>query len=309
MGALKFNQVSQTMVQAMAAYEQLSAEKVRAKAQGQVLDADKKAQLGDAITYILSHADLIRIGAGSEFADLHDALSTGNKVDKVHPIQDTDDLKTRRLGGENANKRTFALAVKNDDGSRDLLAVIYTHWSKQDMMLDGTVAPENIPGDVASILNEDIVDLDDDPNTVIFYSISSFFPSAGPQLIKSLHAEFNKQAQTPFMSTLSPMRTFAGWLDEQGVDQFDDLSRDEKVTLVQDYLATGRDGVQNFHLSNGALMGDINLDSNAPGTADAEKGKGVMINYVYPRDPAVLAAQQNAYKADKMQAPHLRLSL
>ncbi len=247
---------------------------------------------------IYAQRQLVLVTPDDEDADLHAQLVSVEKSDKVHPTGTPEDFKKNRLGHEGDSKQAYALVVPGEDGtSREVLAVIYTYWSSQPEGAMG-VLPENLPGNVGGILAEPSHTSDRKPNTVIFYSISSFLPRAGQTLIEDLHAQIGREAKgRPIaLSTLSPFRSFSEWTKNIGRSDVENLNDTQLTTLALDCLLANQDGVEKFHLSNGAYVGAVRLHANAEGTKDAIDGHGVMINYVYPADPRSLERNRAAYK-------------
>src|SRR5690606_25195346 len=81
----------------------------------------------------------------------------------------------------------------------------------------------------------------------------------------------------------SPFRSFGSYLaglNDHGMN----LTGEMLEQMVLEYLLTKQDTVQKFHMQNGAAIGAIRLEANAPGSADALEGGNVMIVYVYSRD-------------------------
>lgn len=230
-------------------------------------------------------AGLLLVTPDAAFTDIHTLLVSEKRGDKVHPLSCDDELKTRRLGDENASKRAYALAVPEAAGQQKVAAVVYTHWSARNGAL---------PCDVDEILKADSVALSEKPDTVTFYSISSFMRGAGERLIIELHKKLTAEHPGLILTTLSPLRTLRAWIEQNG-GAGDDLKE-----MARQCLLANQDPVQKFHLSNGACIGAINLDANHGQSADAIDGLGVMVNYVYPSDPAQLAANAARYKGGEV---------
>ena len=247
---------------------------------------------------IYAQRQLVLVTPDDEDADIHAQLVSEDKRDKVHPTGTLAEFKKNRLGREGDSKQAYALVVPGEDGnSREVLAVIYTYWSSQPEGAMG-VLPEDLPGQVNEILAEPSNTPDRKPNTVIFYSISSFLPRAGQTLIEDLHAQIGREAKgRPIaLSTLSPFRSFVKWTEGIGRSDISELGDSQLTTLALDCLLANQDAVEKFHLSNGAYIGAVRLHANADGTKDATEGHGVMINYVYPADPRSLERNSAAYK-------------
>lgn len=273
---------------------------------GKGLTGDEKRLMKDSIADVYEHANLVLISPDSkEHRSIRDELVSDEKRDKVHPLETMDDLVTYRLGDENSSKRAYALTVDMPGANPLILAVIYTHWSVQG---HDSAQPDEalLPGNVADILSEPGQALDAEADTGIFYSISSFFPGAGLELIKKLRTEMGGDRKAkwlnkkrPVLSTLSPLRGFAKWAEAQelNIPEAPDLKSEFLRAAADNYLDANQDPVQKFHMGNGAYIGKVNLDANTPGTQDDTKGLGVMVNYVYPQGD-ILAKNQNSYKKE-----------
>jgi hypothetical protein len=99
------------------------------------------------------------------------------------------------------------------------------------------------------------------------------------------------------LTTLSPFRGFKEWLTEKG---WSDLSENhEDLPALALRRALDRvDGVQKFHLSNGAILAGFRPHSNAPDTEDARSGLNIGVNYVYPLDAKLMSDNAAAYKKE-----------
>ncbi len=234
--------------------------------------------------------------------DMHEQL-VGQ--DKVHDFgaRTINELKTYRLGPFDCNKSALALVNPHgENGGRDILAAIYIYWQNDG---GGPIEdPRHLRGNVAEILRQKIFpETNDGPQAAIFYSISAFsgLKGAGEMLISRMH-EFLTETMKPELvfSTLSPLRNLGEWLaDMNGKDHALTNARQTEVTLrtaALEFLLNNRDSVQSFHMGNGARIGDINLNANSAGSKDDVLGHNVMVNYLYSRDAAEVAANRDMYK-------------
>ncbi len=71
--------------------------------------------------------------------------------------------------------------------------------------------------------------------------------------------------------------------------------------MVLEYLMTQKDNVMNFHLGNGAYIGDINF-------TPSNSQDWVTMNYVYSPDAERVGRYEKLYRGGKMRAvsPHLQ---
>lgn len=289
---------------ALQAYQELNERKKELRAQKQEIPAELKAEISAAIKAVYKYAELVLITPNdASHQSIRDALVTDAKRDKVHPLETMDELVNYRLGNENDNKRAYGLIIDIPGQDPEILSVIYTHWSKQGHNA-ANLDEQKLPGNVADILIEEVQPLNEQADTGIFYSISSFFPGAGVELIKSLRSELGgdqnaaeMDGSTPALSTLSPFRSFGNWVAEQGEDvpEAPELRQEFLEAAALRYLDEVSDPVQKFHMGNGAYIGKINIDSNTPESQDGAEGLGLLINYVYPAGDD-LATNQAAFK-------------
>lgn len=240
---------------------------------------------------------LVLVTPEPDNTDLH-ALLTGPRRDKVHPIATPDELLTHRLGMPGDTKQTFALTVPNGaNGGRDVAAVVYTHLSRR-AMTNGETDERALPGNVADILNTPAGPATAEPNTIIFYSISSFVPRAGKNLLNGLLNIVRTSPQDVTTATLSPLRSLKDWMLDVSSGRYGHapLADDHAMRhIALKCLLDNHNDVQRFHMGNGAYVGDINLRANTPDSKDGWHGLQVMVNYVYPRDPQEQAYNKSCY--------------
>ncbi len=235
-------------------------------------------------------------------ADLHAQLVSTDKKDKVHPLNGIPELYQNRLGFEDSSRQCWALVREHDDGARELTAAIYVDCSLADTSVP---SPSFLPGKVDTILTSTACPLQASPTLMTFYSISSFERGSGSDLIERLHRKFAESGNPPYLTTLSPLRGLGAWLEANHPQ--DEYAPDQLKAYAGRYLSQRLDGVQNFHQGNGAYLGGIHLDANAPGSKDAQLGHNVMVNYRYPRTQFALYANRRDYKAGKIPASsHIR---
>lgn len=260
--------------------------------------------------------------------DLHAQLAG---KDQVHDFgaRTIDELKTYRLGNYDCNKMALALVNPQGANGRDILCAIYIYWQN-----DGAEPihdPRLLRGNVADILHQKIFPAAaDTTQAAVFYSISTFnvLKGAGQMLIERMH-ELLTETTPPelVLTTLSPLRHFGEWLaDMRGTNDALNNARKDDTTLraaALQFLLHNRDGVQAFHMGNGATIGDINLNANSADSKDFVMAHNVMVNYLYSRDAAEIANNRACYARAcavqreggideaqamilSMMAPHLR---
>lgn len=230
--------------------------------------------------------------------------------DEVHSkgVDTFGNLVRFRLGGPAFDRTCFAV---RDRQTGALESAIYVYRMFQP--LDGN--PENLHGNVRSILNTQAQfrGPGDDPAANIFYSITRLgnLRGAGEVLIHKVYDHERALHPRAVLSTLSPLRQpekgygIDDFVAETTKTTWDDMDREEQVSFALRFLMQKKNGVQNFHMGNGAIVGDIKTDADSVGQ------KRLMVNYVYSRDPEVLQANSVAYRnADGMGVlelcvPHL----
>lgn len=218
------------------------------------------------------------------------------RYEAVHEIKDWDDLR-RRI--DPPNRRCFA----------------YFHPALTDepLIFVEVALSTTVPSSINSILeSESSKTLKESSfTTATFYSISNCQPglsniSFGNFLIKQVVQEL----QTEFPSiktfvTLSPIPGFSRWLEAEPKDIGEELTAlKTKVQqlpvsgentaetgalikkLVFNYLLQAKKGlypldpVAKFHLGNGALIHQINIDADVS-TKGLKQSRGAMVNYLY----------------------------
>ena len=248
--------------------------------------------------------------------------------ERVHPVESVQELIAKRIGREGDNKRCFARVIPN--GQPTVSAGICTALVNVPTN-NGEVDYGQIPGNIEQIRDMDIAEFTppergEGTTVAVLYTISSSskheWERGGRPLANStykfLHAEAAQRGHPLIISTLSPVRKINDWLKDQ--DCLADLfagPRDDFMAFLEDagnrqaisakvmeYLITEQDPVLNFHLGNGAYIGDLKYNSG--NTED-----WVMVNYVYPSDVGMLEENKAAYKATKVRAiaPHLQVHL
>jgi hypothetical protein len=204
--------------------------------------------------------------------------------DRVHEFgaDNIENLRGYRLGDRDASKTCYAMI--GDDGC--VHSAIYVKRDCHDVS-SGFRA---LNGDVKGILSARVEDLNQAPRSLIFYSISNITEERGmgQLLVRNLHTHLTREHPGVVLSTLSPLRSF-----ERDIEH---LGEGQQRRAVLSYLFDIKDGVQKFHMGNGAVIGDIKLKADTMGAARA------MVNYVYHPDPAVLAQNAKAFKARDLSA-------
>lgn len=284
----------------------------------------KAAAVGHSALDTVSFQQILPDRAHAQF---HDQLQ---RMEAVHPAPLKEILK-KRIGEEDANKRCFA-RVLHGEGGQSVTAGIFT--ALYDITeQQGQNWYRALPGDTAAVKDTPVQPFDvqgaGQKAVAILYTISSNRAhqrddrGAGRKLAAEVHAHLHAEARERgydlTVSTLSPVRGFAEHFSEDAEElvsgAFDEkeMASDEWLGFLDDhanqemlkekvmtYLLTQKDPVMNFHLGNGAYIGDININPY-------ERQDWATINYVYPDKPEHVKANARAYDATKVRpiAPHL----
>ena len=238
---------------------------------------------------------VIRVSPDAEHADIHAKLLSYQ--DKVHPIQGMEDLLQNRLGHEGFSKQCFALVQEAADGTLDVLAAIYTHWSQADISQH---SGDFLLGKVDDILATPARTLDTAENLATCYSISSFGRQGGKLLISQLWETVTNSADSPVISTLSPFRTFSDFIARTG-RPIPQTSHEFRLAAAA-HLKERINPVQLFHQGNGAYAAAFHISANSPDSADARLGLNVMVGYRYPRSRQKLEENKQGFKDGKIPA-------
>jgi hypothetical protein len=282
--------------------------------------SELESERGDIIEKLRAGVKFTHISPGAGKISLHQQLMAN---ERVHPVDSVDELLDKRIGDLGDNKRCFA-RVFNNAGNPLVTAGIFTAMvtiPNSGAALDHS----QIPGYVNAIKDMDIEPFAtpeaDETAVAVLYTISS---SDAPELkwdkggrplaqavYQHLHQEAKDKGYNLLISTLSPVRNFSTWLagqdgftgyfDDKGkpTQEFHQLLTSEETqevvkSALMDYLAGERDPVLNFHLGNGAYIGDVKF--NPDNEAD-----WAMVNYVYPSDTGLLAYNKELYAQTKIK--------
>ena len=263
-----------------------------------------------------------------EHTSLHEQLTHN---ERVHPVSDIDELLKLRVGDECANKRCFARVMHGNNAGGEITAGIYTALVNVPSIDNGKILSSSIPGDITAIKNlpiERFTPPEEGSNqatVAVLYSISGNRkyewekggrPLAGA-VYEYLQTEAKERKYNLLISTLSPVRSFGNWLykqegfanlvDENGriLEQAgaylkSSAGTDKIKGQVIRYLISEPDDVANFHLKNGAYIGDIK-------TTIENEQDWVMANYVYSADSTQLFRLKSLYQSTNTRAlaPHL----
>ena len=277
----------------------------------------KKLRAGVKFTHISPNAGNI---------SLHQQLLAN---ERVHPVESVAELLDKRIGDVGENKRCFA-RVFNNAGNPLVTAGIFTAMvaiPNSGSALDHAL----IPGDIHAIKEMDIEPFTtpdkNETAVAVLYTISSSdvpelsWDKGGRPLAQAvyqhLHQEAEEKGYDLVISTLSPVRNFSKWLagqegftgyfDEKArpTHEFHDLltSEDNQEIVkgaLMNYLAGERDPVLNFHLGNGAYIGDVKFNPD-------NETDWAMVNYVYPSNTELLAYNKELYAQTKTKPVAMEL--
>ena len=198
------------------------------------------------------------------------------EYEAVHAIDSWEDLR-RRL--EPSDRRCFAF--------------FHPAIPDEPLIFVEVALTKGTPTSIQVLLSEDREEVQvDQINTAVFYSISNCQAglanvSFGNFLIKQVASDLSLELPglTTFV-TLSPIPGLVKWLQKSHPDWIVDEQEDLR-SLAAHYLINEKsrnnlplDPVARFHLGNGAILEEINVDADI-----SENGKlqslGCMVNYLY----------------------------
>lgn len=234
-----------------------------------------KEQVDELSSAVLEARSLVHVQPNIEFMDLHDQLIDN---EKVHPIENHDELIQYRLGQENMNKDCQAFLINPLQGMQ-VLTGIYRYHARVEPRY-GRIWAQDLPGDVDSIKAAALKPLSGNENVTGYYSISSKWRGSGPVLIKEL------EAVTPadrLETTISPIRDFYKTVNIK--EMLYKPVQEVRAGVLQ-YLVEKKDPVRNFHLGNGACVGWIHVNFDS-------KTDPIIMNYIYKRES--LAENKKAF--------------
>lgn len=252
---------------------------------------------------MLPRAILGVIGPSDDYAQMHQQILELD--DRVYPYADcvnrrlgerlstADYIKACRCGSDQDNKRLYALLIRykgqGDNIHCKVIAVINAFFQTAPTNESGLVSPKDITGNVNDILITPSARMAEDPNTVVFYTISSYGDGAGRKLIQEMHS--NLKAEGYVLSTLSPM---------PGFDFDKSLGIHSLKCETVAYLLSRQGNVQKFHMGNGAGIGDVKIHMGPDGHLVP------MVNYIYPNEDHVLEANAILFRQGSLvMEPHL----
>jgi malonyl-CoA decarboxylase len=198
------------------------------------------------------------------------------EYEAVHEIKNLEDLRRRVLPKD---RRCFA----------------FFHPSMPDdpLIFVEVALTDGVATSIQKVLSEPREEIDlQGANSAIFYSISNCQEglsgiSFGNSLIKQVVQDLSREMpHLKTFVTLSPIPGLTEWIKDEGLEKLvEDQGMLKQITAHYLVEAKGKnrrpiDPVAKFHLGNGAIIHQINMDADL-----SEKGllqsKGVMVNYLY----------------------------
>ena len=198
------------------------------------------------------------------------------EYEAVHEIKNLEDLRRRVLPKD---RRCFA----------------FFHPSMPDdpLIFVEVALTNGVATSIQKVLSESREEIDlQGANSAIFYSISNCQEglsgiSFGNSLIKQVAQDLSREMpHLKTFVTLSPIPGLTKWIKDEGLEKLvEDQGMLKQITAYYLLEAKGKnrrpiDPVAKFHLGNGAIIHQINIDADL-----SEKGllqsKGVMVNYLY----------------------------
>ena len=198
------------------------------------------------------------------------------EYEAVHEIKNLEDLRRRVLPKD---RRCFA----------------FFHPSMPDdpLIFVEVALTNGVATSIQKVLSESREEIDlQGANSAIFYSISNCQEglsgiSFGNSLIKQVAQDLSREMpHLKTFVTLSPIPGLTKWIKDEGLEKLvEDPGMLKQITAHYLVEVKGKnrrpiDPVAKFHLGNGAIIHQINIDADL-----SEKGvlqsKGVMVNYLY----------------------------
>ena len=198
------------------------------------------------------------------------------EYEAVHEIKNLEDLRRRVLPKD---RRCFA----------------FFHPSMPDdpLIFVEVALTNGVATSIQKVLSESREEIDlQGANSAVFYSISNCQEglsgiSFGNSLIKQVVQDLSREMpHLKTFVTLSPIPGLTKWIKDEGLEKLvEDQGMLKQITAHYLVEAKGKnrrpiDPVAKFHLGNGAIIHQINIDADL-----SEKGllqsKGVMVNYLY----------------------------
>ena len=198
------------------------------------------------------------------------------EYEAVHEIKNLEDLRRRLLPKD---RRCFA----------------FFHPSMPDdpLIFVEVALTNGVATSIQKVLSESREEIDlQAANSAIFYSISNCQEglsgiSFGNSLIKQVVQDLSREMpHLKTFVTLSPIPGLTKWIKDEGLEKLvQDQGMLKQITAHYLVEVKGKnkrpiDPVAKFHLGNGAIIHQINIDADL-----SEKGllqsKGVMVNYLY----------------------------
>ncbi|HPD83817.1 MAG: malonyl-CoA decarboxylase family protein [Alphaproteobacteria bacterium] len=218
--------------------------------------------------------------------------------DKVHNVgvSTIGDIYRYRIGGNRASKTAFALVWPDHSDGPKVMAAIYVNRR------------QGLGENVHEILTADIEDANGF-DCFSAFSISNFgiMKGEGQLLIFSLHKYLRENSSEHCkITTISPFRSFARFLESSSINS--ETNQDLK-SLAISHIRSNINPVGKFHRGNGAIAVEVQMDANIKGSDDAVQGRGVMVNYLYPRSESALLRNISLYNQgqyDVLMSPRLR---
>ena len=207
------------------------------------------------------------------------------KYEAVHQIKSWDDLRSRL---EPIDRKCYGF--------------FHPTMYDEPLIFVEVALMEEVPSNIFSILNPKRKHVTSKNfNTAVFYSISNCQKglkgiSFGNFLIKQVVIELKKEFPClKTFVTLSPVPKFSKWLKEKDIKfskkliNSNSIKRNEREILAyaKEYFFKAKqndnypiDPVQRFHLSNGAILENINLNADLSENG-IKNSLGLMVNYKY----------------------------
>jgi len=208
------------------------------------------ARLGDITTKLLKASSLVTIKPSFRDSQLVQQL-VDNPLE-VHKLDSVKAFQKLRLS-DGLHKDCQSLVVQSSKGKTVLAPIFRVKVALPTQ--DGQINPWDIPSGVDVLKNETPRAISDNDNAEALISVSAIYPKTAPHLIGALDDDYPK-------ITVSPMRMFTG--ANNRAELLANNSDEQIRAMVVDHLSRRTDPVIKLHMGNGAYLGWVHINRNAP---------------------------------------------
>jgi len=245
-------------------------EQVSAALKADRTNEELKLELKESLAAVFQVSDYIKVASDaprSEIEQLIRAEKVYPMIERGAPISDAliQEFRDNRLGGKGMNRNIMRLQIDHEGGTKSMGHLCRWH-------------SDVLEGDTNKAMSQPAQAMPKEHLTTIFWSICSYYSGAGPEIIKRESVPSNSMV---FKSTASPSRqpnpNIQGFTEIYARDEILKLSDEEIRSRVMAHQLTKPDDVRDFHLGEGASIGHIQINRDAP----QGSREWITINYFY----------------------------